>query len=98
MISQEAYNAMLGALVSRGARKGKLKANCPPMGTPEAAAWQAMMMTVNPYKVGIGHMIFMGDAERAIYDEVLALGGAIPSALAITLDKDREALESMGAW
>ena len=96
-LSDKAREAMHGALVSRGAKKGMLKAKCPPMDTPEAAAWQAMMLCSNPYKVGMGHMLFMGDESRAIYKEVLAWCESVPS-IHHVLDRDRKALQSMGVW
>lgn len=60
-------NAINKAFASRGAYKGYLKAKCPPMGTDEAAAWQAIMGSANPYKVGLGHMIFM---DREVYEAI----------------------------
>jgi hypothetical protein len=49
-------NAINDALVSRGANKGMLKAKCPKVNTPGAAAWQAIMGFANPYKVGMCHI------------------------------------------
>jgi len=87
--------AMQNALVSRGKNRGQLKAQCPPMGTPEAAAWQALVAKANPYKLGIGHLLFMSAEHREIFDAVEAL---IMNLDVRKLDRDRMALEVLGAW
>ena len=87
--------AMQNALVSRGKNRGQLKAQCPPMGTPEAAAWQALVAKANPYKLGIGHLLFMSAEHREIFDTVEAL---IKNLDVRRLDRDRMALEVLGAW
>ena len=87
--------AIDGAISTRGKNKGFLKAKCPPMGTDEAAAWQAIMIRANPYKAGIGHMMFFTDRQRAIYN---AIEKALNGIDCRGADKDRLALESIGAW
>jgi hypothetical protein len=87
--------AMQNALVSRGKNRGQLKAQCPPIGTPEAAAWQAIVAKANPYKLGIGHLLFMSAEHREIFDAVEAL---IKNLDVRRLDRDRMALEVLGAW
>jgi hypothetical protein len=90
-------NAINGALVSRGKRKGMLKSKCPKMNTPEAAAWNAIMSHANPFKVGFGHVMFMNADNRAIFnaiDETIKVKGIDVR----TIDRDRFALEMMGAW
>ena len=87
--------AMQNALVSRGKNRGQLKAQCPPMGTPEAAAWQALVAKANPYKLGIGHLLFMSAEHREIFDAVEML---IKNLDVRRLDRDRMALEVLGAW
>jgi len=87
--------AMQNALVSRGKNRGQLKAQCPPIGTPEAAAWQAIVAKANPYKLGIGHLLFMSAEHREIFDAVEAL---IKNLDVCRLDRDRMALEVLGAW
>lgn len=90
---EEAIKAAIeGALVSRGPSKGSLKAKCPPVDTPEAAAWQAIMGHANPYKVGFGHLMFMGENNRAIYE---AIDNAIKEKnLDVrALDRDRKVLD-----
>ena len=88
-------SAMKNALVSKGKNKGQLKAQCPPIGTPEAAAWQAIVAKANPYKLGIGHLLFMSAEHREIFDAVEAL---IKNLDVRRLDRDRMALEVLGAW
>jgi len=87
--------AIDGAISQRGRNKGKLKRQCPPMGTDAAAAWQALMGYANPYKLGLGHIMFMPEPQRELYrylDDKLAgldLRG---------LDSDRLKLELWRAW
>jgi hypothetical protein len=88
-------DAIDAALVSRGKRKGTLKAKCPPMGTDAAAAWQALMGYANPYKLGMGHIMFFSDRQSAIYR---AIDDALKGQDVRALDRDRVALEIMGAW
>jgi hypothetical protein len=88
-------DAINAALVSRGKRKGMLKAKCPPMGTDAAAAWQALMGYANPYKIGMGHIMFFTDRQSAIYR---AIDDALKGQDLRALDRDRVALEIMGAW
>lgn len=83
------------ALVSRGKRKGMLKTKCPPSGTDAAAAWQALVGYANPYKLGLGHIMFFNDRQRAIYR---AIDDALAGQDVRALDRDRVALEVMGAW
>jgi hypothetical protein len=65
------------AVAQSGPRKGRLKANCPPMGTLAAAYWQGAMMAINPYKVSIARLIFMSPEERQMFDLVQASTEAI---------------------
>lgn len=60
-------DAIDGAFASRGKNKGYLKARCPEMGTDAAAAWQAIMGSANPYRVGLAHMLFM---DQEVHDNV----------------------------
>ena len=90
-------SAIEKAIASRGKNKGKLKAKCPPINTPGAAAWQAIQLNANPYKVGVCHLFFMDKDNLSIY-------GSIAQAIkkgnidVRSLDADRLALESIGAW
>jgi hypothetical protein len=87
--------AIDAAIVSRGKNKGRLKAACPPMGTDAAAAWQAMMGHANPYKIGMGHIMFFTERQRDIYN---AIDKALEGRDVRHVDRDRVALETMGVW
>ena len=95
VISDAAARALQSAVTSKGRNKGLLLAKAPPANTLAYAAWQAAQMCCNPYKVSIAGMMFMSDEQRAVYDEILAVfeGLNIKS-----LDRDRNALERLGAW
>ena len=88
-------DAIDAALVSRGKNKGILKAKCPPTGTDAAAAWQALMGYANPYKLGMGHIMLFNDRQNAIYR---AIDDALKGQDLRGFDRDRVALELMGAW
>jgi len=87
------HKAIEGARVSRGPRKGQLKANKP--GGDAGAAWLAMTMHANPYKINAGQVFMLTNGERWIFDELTRAlqGTSIPG-----LDRDRDALEALGAW
>ena len=69
MITEAQINeAHAMATVSKGANKGRLKKNCPPMGTLAAAYWQGCMMGANPYKVSIAQMIFFTPEQQQMFD------------------------------
>lgn len=86
-------DAIAAACVSRGKRKGCLKATCPPMGTNAAAAWQAMMLEANPYKASIAQIMMLRGEARAIYD---AIEASLKGIDLRGLDRDRVALEGLG--
>ena len=65
------------AIVSRGKKRGMLKAKCPPMDTYGAAVWQALQFYSNHYKMGMGHMIFMSKECREVYDYVKSAGKVV---------------------
>ena len=88
-------DAIAAACVSRGKRKGMLKAACPPMGTNAAAAWQAMMLEANPYKASIAQIMMLRGEARAIYD---AIEASLKGIDLRGLDRDRVALEGLGVW
>ena len=90
--------AINGALASRGKNKGQLKTKCPPINTPEAAAWQAIMSHVNPYKVGFGHLMFMDTDNRKIFDTIDRTMKKMDKWQFIGLDKDRLILELLDIW
>lgn len=85
------------ATVSRGAGKGGLKAKCPASASDGAAAWQAIMGHANPYKMGIGTIMFFSERQHAIYDAIdKSIQGRAMDVRC--LDRDRVALERLGAW
>ena len=93
MNKQTVIAAINGALVSRGKLKGSIKKKCPPMGTDSAAAWQALIANANPYKLGIGHVLFFDDRQRWIFDQIeKALQGFDIN----DLDRDANALRKLG--
>jgi hypothetical protein len=87
--------AIDAACVSRGRRKGMLKASCPNSRTDGAAAWQAMVGHANPYKMSIYQIMFFSDRQRAIYD---AIDKSLEGTDVRSLDRDRIVLEKLGAW
>lgn len=95
-MEQETVNAIRQCFATRGKNRGKLLSRCPPMGTPQAAAWQALALAWNPYKASVTGLIFMPEANRFIYREALAW--AESNAQLRGLDRDRAILESLGAW
>jgi hypothetical protein len=99
MVNNEIIRSYIkGAIASKGKNKGQLKVKCPPMNTPEAAAWLAIMSHVNPYKVGFGHLMFMDSGNREIFDAIDRTMNKMGKEQYIGLDKDRLALESLGVW
>lgn len=89
--------ALDSAIASKGKHKGKLKAKCPPMGTDGAVMWQALMTYANPYKIGIGHLLWgsVSDPEfKSACDSYAREKGLVLR----HLDRDRVALERLGAW
>lgn len=100
-LSPAALEALKACLVSRGARKGMLKASAPPLFGPQGqplayAAWMGAMLSINPYKASIGGMIFMKAEQKAIANEVTAFFDAHPELR--HLDRDRSMLEHLGVW
>jgi len=99
MTNEEMKNACIdainGALVSRGRHRGMIKVKCPPYNTDAAAAWQALAMVSNPYKVSIWQIASFSDRQRAIYNNIER---ALENYDGRGLDRDRVALELMGAW
>ena len=65
------------AFCQSGPRKGRIKANCPPMGTPGEAYWLGYMSVVNPLKVSIARLIFMTPEHRELFDAVVASTKAV---------------------
>jgi len=80
------------ALVSRGKKKGMLKAKCPPMNTEGAAVWQAIQSYSNVYKVGFGHLMFMDESNKEIYHYIRKCGEYVDLS---TFDRDANVLRSL---
>ena len=97
-LSHTAAAALALALSSRGPNKGKLLSKAPPSQTLAYAAWQAAMLSVNPYKASIAGALFLSPEQRAVRDEVLAHIDAMPKHVRIQMDKDRAGLERLGVW
>ena len=71
MITEAQINAAQAqATVSKGPRKGKLKHQCPPMGTLAAAYWQGAAAGLSTHKLGIGHLVSFTDEQREMFDIV----------------------------
>lgn len=85
------------ALCQKGARRGQLKVKPPKHGTDGAIAWHAIQTVVNPWKVSIAALVFLSEEERELFEECQAWVRSIPHFHRV-LDRDRKALESMGAW
>lgn len=69
MLSEEQINeAHKQATCQSGPNKGRLKAQCPPMGSLAAAYWQGAMMAVNPRKVSISQIIFFSPEQHWLFD------------------------------
>ena len=92
--------AIDAACVSRGKRKGMLKAQCPPSDTDAAAAWQAIMLEANPFKASIAARLFWTNRQHAIAREIEQALAANPMdrLKAREMDRDRVALERLRAW
>lgn len=88
--------ALTAARGKRGPRRGWLLAKCPPMGTDAAVMWQEAMMIVNPWKVGMGHMMFRSPEETAFAKECEAFIKDLHSINKSNLDKDAAELRSIG--
>jgi hypothetical protein len=97
-LSDKARAALTKAYATRGKHRGQLLARCPRANTLEAAAWQAAMAVCNPYKMGIGTIMFFTSAQKEIYDEVLAHFESLPREHVVLAQCDREALERPGVW
>ena len=56
------------------------------------------MMRCNPYKVGMGHMIFMTPEQREFYAQCEAWVAAQHSTWEVGADKDRAQLTRLGVY
>lgn len=80
------------AICSRGKRKGMLKAKCPPVNTYGSAVWNAIQGFSNPYKIGLGHMMFMDKDKREVYNHIMKIGNIIELS---KLDSDANVLREL---
>jgi len=90
-------NAINGAIAKSGKNIGKLKARCPRSDTDAAAAWQAIQMEANPYKVSMATCLFFSERQTKIFNAVIET--IRDRNIDVRwLDRDRVALESIGVW
>jgi hypothetical protein len=97
-ISDKAALALRDAVAQSGKHKGMLKAKAPPSTTLGYAAWQGAMLVCNPFKVSIPGMMFMTEEQRDIMREIEQLFEELKVLGVQRLDRDRSALERIGAW
>ena len=61
--------ALLGALVTRGPRKGLVK-KTPPKDASARGAWRALMSVLSVQRMGAWSLVFADDDERNMYDQL----------------------------
>ena len=83
------------AFAQIGPRKGMLKKKCPPMNTYGSAVWNGIQSYSNPYKVGIGHILFMDADTRELYEYVRELGRSVNLR---NFDQDANVLREIGIF
>ena len=83
------------AIVSVGPSKGMLKKKCPPMNTYGSAVWNGIQSYSNPYKVGIGQILFMDADTRELYEYVRELGRSVDLR---NFDQDANVLREIGIF
>lgn len=99
IISEKAGRALYSAACHRGVNAGRLLKNAPRDGLARAA-WYGAQSVCNPYKLSIPAIMLFSQEEREIYREVESLFEAMKARgwRPELLDRDRLALESLGAW
>lgn len=97
-LSDKAAQALKACVATRGPGKGMLLAKCPKADTLAAAAWQGVMLSVNPYKASITAQILFTEEQRAIANELTDCFDALPHSARIAIQRDRNALERLGVW
>ena len=97
-LTDTARTALAQAYASKGKHRGQLLKRCPKSNTLAAAAWQGAMLACNPYQVSIGAMLFMSAEQKAVREEITAHFESLPREYRIMAQRDREALERLGAW
>jgi len=91
-LEEKVKQGLKEAICSRGKRKGMLKAKCPPVNTYGSAVWSAIQSYSNPYKVGLGHMMFMDKDKREVYNYIMKTGDIIDLS---TFDTDGNILREL---
>lgn len=91
-------DAIRGAIATRGVHKGRFLAKAPPSHTLAYAAWQGAMLSINPYKTSVIGLMLMTPDQKAVCDAVTKYFDAMPKAQRTAFDRDRRALELLGAW
>jgi len=89
------FKAIGDAIATRGKNKGQLKAKCPPSNTDAAAAWQAIQMEANPYKVSMATCLFFSERQTRIFNCIVETIRR-QNIDVRGLDRDRVALDSIG--
>jgi hypothetical protein len=98
-ISDMAKIAFRNIICTRGKRAGYVKASSPNSSTLEAAAWQGVAASCNPYKMSIFAQIMFNEMQRETYKQITAALDALPPVARKSLfDHDRATLEALGAW
>jgi len=98
-LSDSAAIAFKEAICTRGKNAGYLLRTCPRSNTLAAAAWQGVIATANPYKLGICTLLFMSPEQKAVFEEIDAAIGALPREVQKHLfDRDRSNLETLNVW
>jgi hypothetical protein len=90
--------AIRAAIATRGPNKGQFLAKAPPADSLAYAAWQGAMLSINPYKASVIGLMLMTKEQRAVCDAVTRYFDAMPKAERITFERNRRALELLGAW
>ena len=96
-LSTKGLEATEKAFTSRGKNKGQLLRKCPPLNTPAAAAWNAIMFHANSSKVGLCHVFMMDDDNRALYNHIQKYLEDY-SVDVSWMDVDANALRNLGVW
>lgn len=99
-LSPAALEALKACLSTRGKSKGLLLRTAPsPFSYPEAnAAWNAAMLSVNPFKASLFSLMMNTRKPelQAIANEITAFFDAHPELR--FADRDSAALERLGVW
>jgi hypothetical protein len=95
MNTERIKSAITASVSTRGEYKGFLKQKQPPYGTDALAAWCAIMLKANPYKVSPFTLMMMDEERQEIF---AAVQRGIQNLDVRGADTDRLILENLGAW